>query len=130
MAKVLIVEDEEDLRDLISTVLQEAGHATIVTIDGEAGMRAFAAGRPDLVITDVIMPEADGIETIRRIRTLDPAARIIAMSGGALIGNDYYLRMAKPLGAMAVLAKPFDIDDLVHLVDACLRQPTPVPPNN
>ncbi len=125
MANVLIVEDEEDLRELISTVLQDAGHATIVAVDGKAGMRAFAATRPNLVITDVIMPEADGIEIIRRIRSLDPGARIIAMSGGALIDNDYYLRMAKPLGAMAVLAKPFDIDELVHLVEACLRQPAP-----
>ena len=127
MANILIIEDNEDLRDLISTVLEDAGHATLAATDGGAGVHAFAASRPDLVITDVIMPESDGIEAIRRIRALDPAARIIAMSGGALIGSDYYLRVAKPLGAMEVLAKPFEIADLVRLVEACLRAPPPVP---
>lgn len=126
MANILIIEDNEDVRDLISTVLQDAGHTTHVATDGAAGVRAFTATHPDLVITDVIMPEADGLEAIRRIRSLDPAARIIAMSGGALIRQDYYLRVAKPLGAMEVLPKPFEIDDLVRLVEACLRAPPPV----
>lgn len=120
MANILVIDDNEDLRDTLVLLLEDEGHSTIVAGDGVAGTRAFASARPDLVITDVLMPESDGIETIRAIRALDPAARIIAMSGGAILGNAYYLRMAKTLGAMEVLAKPFEIEDLVRVVDSCL----------
>lgn len=120
MANILIIDDNEDLRDTLVMLLEDEGHSTIVASDGLAGAHVFASARPDLVITDVLMPESDGIETIRTIRALDPAARIIAMSGGAMIGNGYYLRMAKTLGAMEVIAKPFEIEDLVRAVDNCL----------
>jgi CheY-like chemotaxis protein len=123
MATILIIDDNDDLRDTLVVLLEDEGYQTVIAEDGAAGLRSFAERRPDLTITDVIMPESDGIETIRQIRALDPNARIIAMSGGSLIGNDYYLRMAKTLGAMEVLPKPFEIDDLVRVIENCLRAP-------
>ncbi len=127
MANILIIDDNDDLRETLVMLLEDEGYKTNVAPDGTSGLRAFAEARPDIVITDVLMPDADGIETIRKIRALDPKARIIAMSGGALIGNAYYLRMAKTLGAMEVLAKPFEIDDLVRMIETCLGTlPPPV----
>ena len=128
VASILIIDDNEELRDTLVMLLEDEGYATLVAADGASGVRIFAAARPDLVITDVLMPGADGIETIREVRALDPDARIIAMSGGAVIGNAYYLRMAKVLGAMAVLAKPFEVEELVRAVASCLGAPRPSTP--
>ena len=123
MPNILIIDDNEDLRDTLVVLLQDEGYSTTVAPDGADGVRAFTEARPDLVITDVVMPDTDGIETIRTIRSLDPNARIIAMSGGSLISNDYYLRMAKSLGAMAILSKPFEVEELVKLIRNCLHRP-------
>jgi two-component system, chemotaxis family, chemotaxis protein CheY len=125
MTNILVIDDNEDLCETLLMLLEDEGYSAIIARDGASGVRAFAESRPDLVITDVLMPEADGIEAIREIRALDPHARIVAMSGGAVIGNAYYLRMAKTLGAMEVLAKPFEIEDLVRVIEACLSAPPP-----
>lgn len=126
MANILIIDDNEDLRETLLLLLEEEGYAALAAGDGASGVRAFAETRPDLVITDMLMPGSDGIETIRTIRALDPQARIVAMSGGALIGDAYYLRMAKTLGAMQVLSKPFEAADLVRIIEACLGASPPV----
>lgn len=126
MTRILIIDDNEDLRETLLMLLEDEGYAVVAAHDGASGVRVFAESRPDLVITDVIMPDTDGIETIRRIRAIDPTARIVAMSGGAWLGNDYYLRMAKSLGAMALLPKPFEVQDLVRVVESCLRAPPPL----
>jgi len=121
MPKVLIIEDNEDLRDTLIVLLEDQGYNVISANDGESGARVFDEARPDLVLTDVIMPNSDGVEAIRRMRAIDPAARIIAMSGGSLSGNDYQLRMAKEAGAMDALAKPFEVEDLLGVVERCLK---------
>lgn len=125
MPNILIIDDDEDLRETLLMLLQEEGYAALAASDGANGVRAFVEGRPDLVITDMLMPGSDGVETIRKIRSLDPRARIVAMSGGALIGDAYYLRMAKTLGAMAVLSKPFEVADFVRVIEACLGTASP-----
>lgn len=121
MPKVLIIDDNEDLRDTLVLLLQDQGYDVISASDGESGVRVFGEARPDLVLTDVIMPNSDGVEAIRRMRAIDPAARIVAMSGGSISGNDYQLRVAKEAGAMDALAKPFEVDDLLAVVDRCLK---------
>lgn len=121
MPKILIIDDNDDLRDTLVVLLEDQDYSVISANDGDSGVRAFDQVRPDLVLTDVIMPNSDGVEAIRRIRAIDPEARIVAMSGGSMTGNDYQLRMAEEAGAMEVLAKPFEVDELVTVVERCLR---------
>jgi CheY-like chemotaxis protein len=119
--KILVIEDNKEVLEVLRTMLEDAGHETIPANDGTEGVRAFRACKPDLVITDIIMPERDGIETMREIRALDPDAKIVALSGGAMIGKDYYLHIADALGATALLSKPFTPNDLHGAINACLR---------
>jgi CheY-like chemotaxis protein len=123
MPTILIIDDNEDLRETLVAVLEDEGYAILAAEDGVSGVDAYAAHHPDLVLTDLIMPKADGFDTIRRIRALDPQARILAMSGGSLISREDYLVCATALGAMFVLPKPFEIDQLAAAVAKCLNRP-------
>ena len=120
MATILIIDDDVDMRAILGLVLLGAGHETFAAASGSAGARIFHDQRPDLVITDMIMPEADGIEAIGAILAIDPAARILAISGVSFGGNEYYLKLAMQFGAMAVLPKPFRADQLLSAVASCL----------
>ena len=127
MAKILVIDDNEDLRDTIVSVLEDESYSTLFAADGASGVRVFEEARPDLVITDLIMPKSNGLDTIREIKAIDPSARIIAMSGGSLISHEYYLDVASSLGAMHMLPKPFEIDELLRVVAECLNAPPPAP---
>ena len=116
MALVLVIDDEGRLRELVREILEEAGHQVIDAPDGKVGLRACLEHRPDLVITDLFMPEQEGIETIRRLRTEAPDVRIIAMSGGGTYGFVGTLDGLEALGAVATLRKPFRNEDLLRRV--------------
>jgi DNA-binding NtrC family response regulator len=120
MAKILVIDDDAIVRITIVQLLEEAGHQVLWAVDGLQGMAVFHGKRPDLVITDMIMPEQEGIQTIAEILKAEPNAKIIAMSGGGRVGNTDFLKMAKVRGAMAVIPKPFDMDELLALVVHCL----------
>jgi CheY-like chemotaxis protein len=120
MAKILVIDDDAIVRETIAQVLEARGHRVLSAEDGRRGVAAFRAQQPDLVITDIIMPEQEGIETITEIRGLAPTVKIIAISGGGRIGNADFLKIARHIGAADVIAKPFDPDDLVRRVDRCL----------
>ena len=122
MPTILIIDDNEDLRETLVAVLEDEGYKIVVASYGVSGAQLFAESRPDLVVTDLIMPNANGFETIRQIRSIDPYARILAMSGGSLMNKDDYLATAAALGAMSVLPKPFEIDQLLAAVAACLKE--------
>jgi two-component system, chemotaxis family, chemotaxis protein CheY len=121
MPTILIIDDDDDLRDTLVVLLEDQGYSVIAASDGESGVRAFGEARPDLVLSDVIMPNSNGVDAIRRMREIDPTVRIVAMSGGSISGDDHQLRMAKEAGAMEVLPKPFEVDDLVAVVERCLK---------
>jgi two-component system, chemotaxis family, chemotaxis protein CheY len=89
-------------------------------VNGLQGMAVFRGWQPDLVITDIIMPDQEGIQTITEMRVAEPDAKIVAISGGGRIGNADFLPNARQLGAMEVVAKPFDPDFLLAIVEACL----------
>src|SRR5947207_6806210 len=125
MPSILIIDDNEDLSETIVAVLQDEGYKILVAEDGVSGVRVFSETRPDLVVTDLILPNANGFDTIRHIRSIDPQARILAMSGGSLMNKDDYLATAAPLGAMSVLPKPFEVDQLLEAVSACLKAAPP-----
>ena len=125
MQTVLIIDDDDDICDLVVAALKPAGYRTLASSSGVKGIHLYSLERPDLVLTDIIMPDADGIEVIREIKQIDPTARIIAISGSYLIEKDYCLRMALQFGAMAVLPKPFAMPELHDLVKQCLRSAAP-----
>ena len=116
MALVLVIDDAVVMRDLVRRMLAQTSHSIIEAEDGEAGLTLFSRHRPDVVITDLFMPNKEGIETIRDIRRTKGNTKIIAMSGGATQGDEY-LTAAKELGADAVLPKPFGRRDLLALID-------------
>jgi DNA-binding response OmpR family regulator len=117
MAFVLVIDDEPLVRKTVRRMLERSGHLVVEACDGREGERIFAAQPIDLVITDVLMPEQEGIETIRNLRRTDPSVRILAMSGGGRTKNQEFLELARKLGATATIAKPFDLAELTRTVD-------------
>jgi CheY-like chemotaxis protein len=113
MQKILIVDDNAAVRSTISKILADAGYCTVSAEDGNSGLDVYKRERPDLIITDIIMPEREGIETIRTMLKDNPQAKIIAISGGARIGKMDLLQVARRMGARETMAKPFDPDELV-----------------
>ena len=121
MANILVIDDEAPMRRFVAMSLEKQGHAVSEAADGAEALRILAERRIDLVITDLLMPETDGIETILELRRLYPAIKIIAISGG----GDYqsgkgFLRAAESLGADRTLTKPFEFRELLPAVEALL----------
>ncbi len=107
MARIVIFEDEPALRALLAEELEEAGHAVRACGTGRAAHDPATVGDADLVVTDLMMPDCDGLEVIAAVRRLNPGARIVAMSGGGRTVATDFLPMARELGADAILRKPF-----------------------
>ena len=116
MANILLIEDEQIVAETLEIVLFKAGHDVVVAANGDIGLAQFIERKPDLVITDIIMPEKEGLETIRAIREKDPSVPILAYSGGGRTRNFDFLRMADKLGANEVLRKPFTNEDMIAAV--------------
>lgn len=114
--RVLIIDDHEALADIFATAFRDDGYVADVAHDGQMALRLFRDTAYDIVVTDLLMPDCDGLETIRAIRDLHGRAAIIAISGGgSLMDCGHLLRMAGSLGADAIMAKPFTPDRLVAL---------------
>ena len=122
---ILVIDDDAYSRMTLQLVLEDAGYAVECAEDGALGLRAFTAHRPDLVITDIIMPAREGLETIGEIRKLDRAVPIIAVSGGGRLKSIDLLTLAGRLGADAVLSKPFAAEELIDAVHRHLVQEAP-----
>jgi CheY-like chemotaxis protein len=120
MASVLIIDDDAVTRTVVRAILEGIGHTVSEAADGYAGLAAYSANPPDLVITDILMPGKDGIETIRELRAINPQIKIIALSGDVRFDGPSILRAAHLLGANQVLEKPFRNDELVRLVEDLL----------
>ncbi len=114
--RVLVIDDEPGLRQVIRRMLEPAGHEVVEAENGRAGAQALHAAPFDVVLTDIIMPEQEGMETIGEMRKLNKTVRIVAMSGGGIKDLDVLL-LARRLGADATLAKPFRKDDLLACVE-------------
>jgi len=115
---ILIVDDEPDVRRSLRKRLEKVGHCVVEAADGRAAAEQARTTPPDLVITDIIMPDTDGIETIATLRQNAPHLRILAISGGGRTGRTDFLQYARKLGADDILAKPFSSDTLHAKVDA------------
>ena len=122
MACILVVDDEEVVRVTLRQMLEKAGHQVFEAENGVEALRVFEKREADLVITDIIMPEKEGIETIMELRQRKPDLKIIAMSGGGRTGNREYLHLAKSFGADNVLPKPFKMGEVQELVNRTMAQ--------
>lgn len=107
MKTILVVDDEAFMLDFVRKILQSAGYRVVTATSADAGLAAFRGERPDVIVTDLIMPEKDGLELIQELRRADPAARIIAISGGGRSNYVNALDAAKAFGAREALRKPF-----------------------
>lgn len=109
--KILVIDDEASIRDYCAYVLAKAGYEVDQADDGASGMAMLRASSYDYVLTDMVMPQAEGIETIRGALANSPEAVVVAMSGAAR--SELYLSMARALGARTVLQKPFTAEQLL-----------------
>lgn len=121
MATILLIDDDPLVAFTVERMLLGGGYDVVRAPDGEKGIRVLKERKIDLIITDIIMPVKEGIETIGEIREHDAALPIIAVSGGGQGAGGNYLRMALALGATEVLSKPFDQDELLRVVKRCLK---------
>lgn len=119
-ARILIIDDEQDIRDVARILLEGCGYAVTCAEDGHAALRALDHQSFDVVITDMLMPEMDGVELINELRRRNPAQSIVAMSGGGHAPRESYLQIARLCGAQALLAKPFNREQLIRAVEAGL----------
>ena len=120
MARILIIGDEDQARCMLHQVLERAGYDVIEARDGVEGLQRFREGPTDVIITDILMPEKEGLETIMDLRREFPAAKIIAMSGGGRTGNLNFLEVARRLGAQRTLHKPFGLPEMLKAVQELL----------
>jgi CheY-like chemotaxis protein len=128
MATILVIDDEPRMLRVIGEMLTCAGHTVVEATSGDQGTAIIAKQPIDLVITDIIMPEKEGIETITEIKQDHPDLPIIAISGGSLKGAGSYLSTAAALGASATLEKPFHSFELLGAVDTVLGNRTTASP--
>lgn len=123
MALILIIDDEPEVRGLLCRILADEGHRVIEADNGAVALKVIGRNQPDLVITDILMPDKDGIETIQEMRLLHPGLKIIAMTGGGRYQGFEYLDVAKALGADALLNKPFRAAQISALVADLMPRP-------
>ena len=120
MARVLVIDDEQLARFTIREILETAGHEVVEAKNGNQGVSFQRSSACDIVVTDIIMPEKEGVETIIELRKDYPDLPIIAISGGGRTRNLDFLKIAEQYGAHTILAKPFSEDELLDAVDSLL----------
>ncbi len=121
MARILVIDDDKGIRNMLKVLLERAGHEITEAVDGREGIEKFRTNPTDLIITDVVMPEKDGIEVMLELKREFPGVRVIVISGGGVVPPEYYLECVKGLGAAYTLEKPFDVDVLLATVEMSLK---------
>lgn len=118
MARVLIIDDEDQAREMLRQWLERSGYEVAEAENGDVGVRLFRENPADLIITDILMPEKEGLETIIDLRREKPDVKIIAISGGGKYCSQDYLEVAEKFGANHSFAKPVDLHELLE----CIRE--------
>jgi DNA-binding NtrC family response regulator len=121
MARVLIIDDEDGMRTILRRALEHAGHSVIEASNGLEGLKRISQETIDIVVTDLLMPELDGIELIFNLRKSRPNLRVIAISGGGQLPPDSYLKIAQRGGARRILIKPFELRELLIAIEEELK---------
>jgi CheY-like chemotaxis protein len=121
MANILIIDDDDQFRTMLRQLLERNGYETKEASGGKEGITLYRESPADLVITDLIMPGKDGIETIQEFKKDFPDIKIIAISGGGRLGPQDYLHIAKMLGAQKTLTKPIELPELLKAIEELLE---------
>ena len=116
MASILLIDDDDQFRKMLKETLRRAGHDVVEASNGKQGLGLFREQQTDLVVTDIVMPETEGIEMIMSLRKDFPDVKIIAVSGGGRMGPEGYLHMAEVMGAARAFSKPLERDDFLSAV--------------
>lgn len=122
MKRILVIDDDDMLRDMLMKLLSNAGYEVVSAENGIEALKLHEQNPADLIITDIIMPDMDGIEVVREFRKTSPATKIIAMSGGGRINPDQYLAIVQRLGAQRTFAKPFKSSEMLAAVSQLLKE--------
>ena len=121
MARILIIDDNAPMRHMLRQALEWAGYEVVEAADGRAGVQLQHAMPADVIISDILMPEQEGLATIQELRHAFPTTKIIAISGGGHIGNCNFLTIAARLGAQRALQKPFGLQEMFNAVQEMLQ---------
>lgn len=124
--RILIIDDEPTVLEMLRTFLERRGFEVAAAVDGAEGLEAHRDTPVDLVVTDILMPQKEGFETIREFRQQYPDVKIVAISGGGRNEPHTYLKFAKSFGAHRTFPKPLDLDALLVSINELLSEPDPV----
>ena len=116
MPRILIIDDEESIRNVLCSLLEDAGYEVMEAENGRVGIQQCRRTPVDLVITDIIMPEREGLETIRELRRLYPGMKIFAMTGARISKQLDVLNIAATFGAVRTFDKPFELVEILRAV--------------
>ena len=121
MATILLVEDDDLVRDMLAQVLKRASHQVLTAIDGDEASEILKTKNPDIMVTDIIMPKKSGITLISEVKNQHPQMEIIAISGGGRLDPTGYLDLSETLGASVSFEKPIDNNALLMAIDLLLH---------
>jgi CheY-like chemotaxis protein len=121
MVHILLIDDDDQFRTMLRQLMERNGYEVTEASGGKEGIRLYRENPKDLVITDLIMPGKDGIETIRELKKEFPDVKVIAVSGGGRLGPQDYLHLAKMLGARRTLTKPINLTELLNAIEEILE---------
>ena len=121
MKKILIIDDDELILMTCRNLLAKEGFQVFEAANGNLGIELYKNEKPDLVITDILMPDKEGLETISELRAINPACKIIAMSSGGSTQNMSFLQLAKQLGADRALQKPIKPAEMLQAVKGLMN---------
>ena len=122
MARILVIDDDIQIREMLRQTLEREEYEVVDAHDGKEGLRLYREAPTDLIITDIIMPEKEGVETIIELKRDFPDVKIIAISGGGQIGAEACLHLAEKLGAQRTFTKPVPHQDMIKAVKELLEQ--------
>jgi YesN/AraC family two-component response regulator len=122
MAKILVIDDEPAITTMLKRMLEKAGNEVETAINGKEGMAYIEKFQPELLVTDIVMPEKEGLELIISLRKIKPELKIIAISGGGRFNYEGYLTSAKRLGANKIFQKPLDHKEFLQAVTELLNE--------
>jgi len=121
-ANILIIDDDDQFRTMLRKLIERSGYEVIDASSGKEGIKLYRENPADLIITDLIMPDKDGIETIQELKQIFPDVKIIAISGGGRLGANDYLNVAQILGAKRTMTKPINLPELLNAIEELLEQ--------